>query len=274
MSSFKIIPLVKNQNNNRFAFLKDPLPKPPFRIMNYGSTGSGKTTAMLNLVLRFLVNPRTKLNIFDHIFVFTPSLTQDVAFQALADEDLVDPEIVYATNDLDKNLINWLISGCPPDEYYSQQLNMHPDDISLVIIDDFAGNKKQLMDETLNNLFFRSRHANLSVIINTQHYSSIPIQLRNNASQLMLFRPTNNREAQIVKQEQETANIHDEDFEDVYAECTNEKFSFMYIDKSSGTPTFYKRFEFLIKDTSAKKENKIKEEQPSPIQSDKDPKSQ
>ena len=41
--------------------------------------------------------------------------------------------------------------------------------------------------------------------------------------------------------------MNDEDFEEVYSDCTDEKYSFMYIDKSSGTPKFYKRFEYVVK---------------------------
>ena len=51
----------------------------------------------------------------------------------------------------------------------------------------------------------------------------------------------------MVRQEQETADLNGDNFEDVYSDCTDEKFSFMYIDKSSGVPTFYKRFEYLVK---------------------------
>ena len=245
--SFKIVPLVKNTNSEKWKFLKAPLPHPPFRLMNYGSTGSGKTTAVLNLVLRFLVHPRTRLNIFDHIFVFTPSLTQDVAFRALADENLVDPSIIYASNELNKDLIQWLVNGCPDHDTFTDELDVRRDDNILILIDDFAGNKKKLADDILYDLFFRSRHANISTIINTQHYSNIPIQIRNNCSHMMIFRHTNNHEAMIIKQEQETADLNDDDFEEVYSDCTDEKYSFMYIDKSSGTPKFYKRFEYVVK---------------------------
>ena len=97
-----------------------------------------KNHSDLNLILRFLVHPRNRLNIFDHIFVFTPSLTQDPAFRALADENLVDSSIVYASNELDKDLISWLINCCSDHEKFTDEFDILRDDTILIFIDDFC----------------------------------------------------------------------------------------------------------------------------------------
>ena len=43
----------------------------------------------------------------------------------------------------------------------------------------------------------------------------------------------------------------------MYSDCTDEKYSFMYIDKSSGAPKFYKRFEYVVKLPEAKISTKV-----------------
>ena len=236
-TTFKIIPLVDTVNENRWKFLREPLPRPPFRMLVTGSSGAGKTNAVMNLILRFLVHPRTKISVFDRILVFSPSLMQDPSFSVLGDETLINPDIVYAENILNKEVID-------------EVLKSNNGENILVFIDDFASDKKNLQDDILFSLFFRSRHANVSVIFNTQHHSQVPIQIRNNCNYMMLFRPTNNREASIIKQENETPEIHGDDFDYIYANATKEKYSFLYIDKSHGEPKFYVRFEYAVKSST------------------------
>lgn len=246
-SSFKIIPLTTAQVD-RFKWIKEPLPKPPFRMMCYGNSTSGKTTAMFNLVLRFLVNPKTKLNVFDHIFIFSPSVMTDPTYvSVLNSEELINPDIMYVSDILEKPLIDWLLTGSPPHQKYSQELDVQKGDNTLVIIDDFASDKKALSDEIIYSLFMRGRHYGISTIIMTQYYTQIPIAVRNQCSHMMLFRPRTGKEAQIIKQDQETPELNGEAWDEVYGECTDEKYSFMLIDKSGNQTQYYKRFEYKVK---------------------------
>lgn len=228
---YSIIPLISKSNKNLYNFLKEPMPHPPFRLIACGSSGSGKTNSLMNLILKFLKDPQGN-TIFNKLFFFTPSLMSDDTYGLLTNNQYIPEDKIYATDLLDTPLINDIIS----DKNNSN---------SLVFIDDFGYNKKALQDEILNSLFFRSRHNKISVIITTQHYSNIPIQLRNNAGYFMIFSPSN-KEIQFIRQEQENNIFRDDLFDEMIADATKERYSFLFIDKHTGTSEFYKNFEYKI----------------------------
>jgi hypothetical protein len=228
-NGFDVQPLVNTHNSldNRYDFLGEPLPRPPFRLIVVGNSGSGKTLLDLNLITRWLVTPEGK-SIFKKIFIFTPSLLIDPSFRYLANHpEFGNPNLVYASNQLDLNIIEELINR----EYDDSDI--------LIYIDDFASSKRALQDKILYDLYFRSRHNNISLIFNTQYYKQVPIACRLNANYVALFALTGDKEIQLVKEELSTPKFHDKTFDEAMKVALDgDSHNFLFINK--GTGKFYK----------------------------------
>ena len=223
-----IIPLTNTIRSSEFDFLPKPLPRPsPCHILVIGGTSSGKTNLIMNIITRFWTNDDGS-SIFDEIYVFAPSVLQDPAFVPLQ----TIQDIVYANNELDTDLIRDIISR----EDQTRKL---------VYIDDFA-NSPAIQSEVLYDLFFRSRHSNTSVIFSSQYYFKIPIAIRSNASHFILFKSPQ-KEMVLIRTELQTINFPEKKFDEAYKMATNEKYSFLYIDRfSEGEPRFYIKFDTVI----------------------------
>ena len=225
---FKVIPLTQyDADETNFDFIKSPLPRPPFRLLAIGSTMSGKTTMALNLIGDFLIH--NGKSIFDKIFVFTPTALSDTKFQLFADSDALNDR-TYITSDLNMEIISYLTNR-PAD-----------DDQILVYIDDFASAKKELKEKVFQDLYFRgSHHANLSTIFCSQYYYAIPINIRTNASHIIVYPLSGAREHSLLKYELSNPTIHDEIFDEMLKQVHSEPHSFLYYEMASRK--FHKNFD-------------------------------
>lgn len=227
-------PLIQKKTNSSYNFIPSPLPKPPFRMLVVGASGSGKTNLIMNLITRFLTDSQNE-SIFNEIYCFAASALQDQAFQSLGAPHIKNK--VYLSNNLETDLIEGLI-------------NSEDKKTRLIYIDDFAGSLasvKSEQNEVLFNLWFRSRHSGTSLIFSSQYYYSIPIALRTNSSHMILFKSQSKREESLIKAELQTKDFAGDDFDTAFYEATKEPYSFLYIDRYTyGSPKFYVRFEFEI----------------------------
>ena len=221
-------------NNPEFSFIVAPIPKPACRLLLIGSSNCGKTNTVLNLLTRFWIYPNTKQSIFDDIIIMTPTALSDPKLRILAEHpDL--REKVYLTDKLEIELIDQLLARKPEDFEEGALPN------TLVFIDDFTADKRNSMHPSVINLFFRGRHANISVIINSQYYFNVPPSVRTNASGIMIFRLKRNAELALIRNELSTPKIHDELFDEILHRAQEgENWNFLFIDMT--TQKFYRNF--------------------------------
>jgi hypothetical protein len=228
----QITPLLK-QNNESFQKIIEPIPNPferPFRWIISAGTQSGKTTALLNCLFKWwMVDNKT---IWDQIFIFTSTAYQDDNWKLIADHEELSA-ITYLTDTLDESVINRIME-LP-----------HDDKHRLVIIDDMASDKNALDTASIHRLFMSGRHANLSIVITSQHYHNIPIILRYNASHFSIYRLQQAKTLSMVKTDLETNDVHDEMFDEIYDLCTKDKYQFLFIQLFPRK--WYKSFEHEIK---------------------------
>ena len=238
-----IVPLTSTNSseNTPFDYLPEPLPLPPFRLFVVGPSGCGKTNLILNIITRFLLTQDKRDSIFSKIFVFSPSATIDRSFQIFEQNPIFNrPDKTIIKNILDYEAIQEIINR----PYDDEQI--------LVYIDDFAGDKKALQDAVLHDLFFRSRHNNVSVIFTSQYYFQMPITERNNVNYLAMFQITKASDLSMVGRELATANFHDDLFPKAMKLATEGgKYNFLWIDRVKNK--FYKNFkqEIEVKTTTS-----------------------
>jgi hypothetical protein len=102
-----------------------------------------------------------------------------------------------------------------------------PNKQNLVIFDDIITEKNQTVFE---NYFIRSRHKNCSLIYLSQSYFKIPVTIRRNTTDFLLFKIPRRADVNLIYANHVTADISKDQFRRLYDQCTKKRFGFMYID--------------------------------------------
>ena len=173
------------------------LPDVRFFGLIVGKTGSGKGVITTNMLL----NPEFGyLNIFkgENIYIFSGSLTSDQKLAHLINLKEIDESNLY--NNYDNDAMNELYDKLE-EEYNDRQQNDMPMEYPLIVIDDLSfamGRGKDF--SALYRLAQNSRKLGISVLLTTQHYTQIPLAIRNNISFAVLFN-TSVRNIEQIEQE-------------------------------------------------------------------------
>ena len=187
----KIIPYQIDKNDQKLPQLmrEDVIPRHPFRMLNSGSSGSGKSMLVLNLLQR----KNFMKDFFDEIFLFSPTARGDQIQQLL---DLSEDNICDELND----------SGIEQLDYVFEKQNELVEEMGylnspkvLIIFDDVISSPRFMNSNTFKRCFIQGRHINLSVIINTQKYHAIPRTMRLNCTYVAFFPSSQSEVARIAE---------------------------------------------------------------------------
>lgn len=195
------------------------LPKHPSRVLYSGSSRSGKTNLLLNLITRddYLAN------YYQLIFCFSPTAYIDDSWQAAIGKVIPkqnvftspDPAIIARILEQQKNEI-------------AKGGGVHGSPTILIIFDDCADDTKLLKSREFQAIFFRGRHYNLSTWICTQQLQLIPKRVRNQMSQYYIFRPNRN-ELTFLVDEMCPGFLDNDQFKKMVFYATLPEFSFFQI---------------------------------------------
>jgi len=173
------------------------LPNVRFFGMLVGKTGASKTTLLINMLL----NPEfgyDKIFKGDNIYVFSGSLNSDKKLEKLIETKDLGQSNLYS--EYDNDLLNALYDKLE-EEYNERDVNDEPVEYPLIILDDLSfamGRGKEF--NALTRLAQNSRKLGISVLITTQHYSQIPLAVRNNISFAVLY-ATSSKNLAIIEEE-------------------------------------------------------------------------
>jgi len=173
------------------------LPNVRFFGMLVGKTGASKTTLLINMLL----NPEfgyDKIFKGDNIYVFSGSLNSDKKLEKLIETKDLGQSNLYS--EYDNDLLNALYDKLE-EEYNERDMNDEPVEYPLIILDDLSfamGRGKEF--NALTRLAQNSRKLGISVLITTQHYSQIPLAVRNNISFAVLY-ATSSKNLAIIEEE-------------------------------------------------------------------------
>jgi Cdc6-like AAA superfamily ATPase len=145
----------------------------PFRMLIIGSSGSGKTNTLMNVI--------DHMNCFNRFYIFCRNLDQplynffiDKLKQVARKVQIHESDLFIASNTID---------DLPVIDTFDKTAN------NLVIIDDFVGDSPKNLKK-ISNFFIRSRTFNTSVVFISQSYFSVPKLIRINADYI-IFKRTN-----------------------------------------------------------------------------------
>lgn len=219
--SIDVIETLKSKIPQRRAAKDQIMPRYPFSMMITGSSGSGKTNLMINIL--------TKMNLygkyFHRIIVFSPTTgsTDDMYKQLkLPKENFVsamtpahlEAIIQRRKTQIEEKGIEWVAKN----------------DRMIIILDDVIAERNFLESPEALKMFALLRHYLVAVIVMVQSYNKLPRALRNNANAVMVF-PSLQSEIQVLKDEITPPDITKKDFERVIEYATQGRYDFLYINR-------------------------------------------
>ena len=252
MNGLEIVPLDQQANKRQIS----TVPKPSFSLLINAPKGGGKTTLILNMLL----NKNLLRYKFNKIFYFSPTARYDSKTQILKSEEILErnkklfnllkrnyskkldpigekletntlqdiPVILDESNfinTLDMDIINDVMKE---NKLISETFGKEYSNKILFIFDDLASETKLFNSKQFKNMMFLSRHFNISSIIITQNYHSIPKPIRLNMNQIILFECNNVKELDSIYTENNSGKSF-KDFLELYRSCIDEDYGFLVI---------------------------------------------
>ena len=234
---YKILPVkIEKSISEKWADTEPHLPRHAFAILVSAPPRSGKTNMLVNMLL----NPAFDwINKFDKIIWISPSILTDKTAKPVLeianDEDnpLSEKMKIFTGDDIDNmdELIKLII----------EEQDENPEQETLVILDDCLGKMK---NNSFSRLYTRYRHKNISMLAISQMFKGFDTTCRACASGLILYKTHNEGEKQKILEE--LAGYPDA--EDAYAEATDKKHSFLWVNNE--TKQLWRNFEELLYDGS------------------------
>jgi len=213
----------KSKIPQRQAAKDGVMPKFPFSMMISGSSGSGKTNLLMNIMTRTDLYGK----FFHYIIVFSPTAgSTDDMYKALKipEENFIrDMKSEYITNLIAKRKDRIEAKGI---EWVSKN------ERTCIILDDIIAERSFLESPDALKMFSMLRHYLCSIIVLVQSYNKLPRALRLQSRAVMVF-PAQQSEVEILLDEITPSGITKRDFEGVIEYATSERYQFLYINRDA-----------------------------------------
>ena len=193
----------------------------PFRVISAGRSGSGKTSALFSAVTDHYRHCFKKIYIISRTSKLDHSYIQlrEWAELHLKQDDQEEP---FVFTNLDEDVLMKIFNANA--QVVSKEKIQRKEDHSkeplssfLWIIDDLSDSPalRQRNESTLNKLVTTGRHSGQSVWINVHALSAVSPLIRKNASMLVIFKISNHKEYEMLKDEYSHLVGKDE-FDEIY----------------------------------------------------------
>ena len=203
-------------NENKIKHNKNWLyiPDHPYRILITGSSGSGKTNVLLNVI-------ENQPDI-DKIYLYA--------------KDLYEPKYQYLINKTEGVGMNHFKDLKAFIEYSNDMCNVYKNvnhyntdkgNKILIVSDDMIADmvQNEKLNSIVTELFVRGRKLNIYLVYITQSYFKVPKDVRLNTTHFFITKILSKRELQQIAINH-SSDISTEDFVNIYRKCTAEPYSF------------------------------------------------
>ena len=202
------------EHNSKWPYI----PHHPYRILIIGSSGSGKTNALLNVI-----NNQPDI---DKIYLYAKD-PHEKKYQYLINKR---EEVGLDHFNNTKTFIEY--SNDMRDVYKNiEDYNLGRERKILIVFDDMitdmTNNKK--LNPIVTELFIRGRKLNISIVFTTQSNFKVPKDVRLNSTHFFIMKILNKRELQQIALNH-SSDIDFKDFMKIYKECTKEPYYFLVND--------------------------------------------
>ena len=219
-NTLEIIPykIDKNEIKLPAMMVNDSIPKHPFRLLNSGASGSGKSMLVLNLLKR----KNFMDGFYDDIFLFSPTARGDQI------QILLDLDQDHICDDLSDSGVEQLDYVFNKQNELIETMGYLKAPKVLIIFDDVISNQRFMNSNVFKKFFVQGRHISASVIVNTQKYHAIPRTMRLNCTDICFF-PSSQSEIARISEEYCPPNKAVKEFTKLINYCTAEPYNFLYI---------------------------------------------
>jgi hypothetical protein len=230
----EIINLSKSNNNKEWN-IKEPLMKPIFRLLIVGSSASGKT----NLIKNILTRTRYKDIFKKNIWLFSPTVDLSDSYDFI--KKLEDEEKPRIFKDFNAEIIESIKEEQEIIKNNMEELKLKHAPQLLFIFDDMISKLPQSKLNIFEELFISGRHWNINIIVVSQSYYHINLLIRRNCTHFLFMEGMSKRDIMKLSNE-ELPYIDDLDFFNEYKKL--KRYEFIYIDIFD--KKYYKNFTKLL----------------------------
>lgn len=188
----------------------------PFRMLIIGSSGSGKTATLLNLIYNM---PDT----FERIVVCLKSKNEPL-YMYLEEKLGTAIEIYEGLDNL------------PDVDTFDKSVQ------SLVVLDDLVLEKNQ---KDIEEFYIRARKKGCSLVYISQSYYQTPKMIRNNLTYIIIKQVSSLKNLSRIMNEY-SLGLENKTFKKLYDYCTKDKTDFLLIDLENDATRFRKNFDEII----------------------------
>lgn len=218
----KVIPVLEEAPDPRILPVHPNIPQPPSLLLGIGAVKSGKTTLINNMLLQ----PREEgfygaQDYFDETIIISNTIGNDPTARFL--KRAFDIEDHYTDG-----YISQLIDR---QKSYGEKKDMP---FIALLLDDILGSNMKRNNE-ISYLATRYRHHNIGLMgIFTQNFKSVDTILRNNATDIIIFKQTNNKQLLQIAEEFHPVFGSLNNFIKLYYQATAGKYNFLYLKIQDG----------------------------------------
>jgi hypothetical protein len=239
--------------DNKKVVLNPSLPKPAFRLILVGHSGSGKSNVLKNLIF----NSETGYaDYFDFVFIFCGSVDDLDEYSRLGDKfkchlfceerqkylkkKMKIGEKVICKQTTTNDELNELIRELEHNEFFKGKKSLFVFDD--MIVSELLANTTKM--NAIDSLFVRGRHFHASTIISTQKWTGLKQNLRTiNATNVMLFTGIPKSNLKLIASEL-SGSYDDDEFISIYNQYTREKYSFILVNLKNTRDKYIQDREF------------------------------
>lgn len=193
--------------------------KHPFRAVMSGSSGSGKSCLLLNL----LSNKRMYANYFDIIFILSPTADQlDDSYDLIKKQKKTKLIVI---NDLNEDIVEQILET---NRQIILERKVHKAPRLLLCYDDIIAQKDFMKSKGFLHSFVAGRHYNASIIVCTQKYNALPRTVRLQCNWVCYFLGSLT-EDQVLAENFTPPGYTKKEFLAMIAHATSEPYQFLSI---------------------------------------------
>ena len=153
-----------------------------------GRPGFGKTSTAIALITQ--KNPKIYRKTHHHVIIMMPANSIG-SLKKNPFKSLPEQNIYHELNDMSINQV-----------FQNIDIASKKDEKTLLFIDDMTADlkKTKFIMETLKRLIYNRRHLKLNIIITSQSYVNLPLDIRKNITNMFLYKPSK-KEFQLIFEE-------------------------------------------------------------------------
>ena len=177
---------ITNENNKEHNEKWPYIPDHPYRLLIIGSSGSGKTNALLNLI--------NKQNDIDKIYLYAKDLSEPKYEILIKKRENAGIKCLNDPNGFIESF------NTMHDVYKNNDYNPSRKREILIVFDDMIADitTNKEFKAIIRELFIRCRKLNISLAFITQSYFSVPKDVRLNSTHYLIMKTNNERELQNI----------------------------------------------------------------------------